>query len=278
MTSRSGATRATSCCPTSAGIGQTTLLEASARLQLRDRDPRAELVAASYLAAGGVGTLVIEGATAAQLAELAAHGPDTKLATAGEGRERHPPSAARVVAYRRRRRHRARVLARRPRGRALDGGRREPVTPIAIPHDVRAWVYAQAVAAYPGGVLRLPHGARRWRCGRHRDRVPQCADGDESEHPIAPDRGAETGFVIAGAELLQFARSFDTAHPPRIVYHSHTNGRAYFSELDRAMAAGPAYPVQHLVVGVALRTVTEAAQFAWSEAARDYVEVARWQP
>jgi hypothetical protein len=120
----------------------------------------------------------------------------------------------------------------------------------------------------------------------------------DGEHPITPERGADAGFVIAGAELFRFARSFDSDRPARIVYHSHTNGRAYFSTVDRRMAAGPAYPVQHVVVGVAanpiiphpaidplpsdplpsdpLPSVTEVAQFAWSEAAHDYVEVARW--
>jgi hypothetical protein len=39
----------------------------------------AALLAAAYLAAGGVGTLVVRGATAAQRAELGAHGPDTVL-------------------------------------------------------------------------------------------------------------------------------------------------------------------------------------------------------
>jgi len=101
----------------------------------------------------------------------------------------------------------------------------------------------------------------------------------EGGNPVAPARGADTGFVIAGAELFAFARSFDGPRPARIVYHSHTNGRAYLSEVDRALAvteAGPAYPVQHLIIGVLDRRPVEAAQFAWSDAARDYVEVARW--
>jgi hypothetical protein len=54
------------------------------------------------------------------------------------------------------------------------------------------------------------------------------------------------------------------------------------------MAAGPAYPVQHVVIGVArptgsprpaldpLPSVTQIAQFAWSDTERDYVEVARF--
>ena len=81
--------------------------------------------------------------------------------------------------------------------------------------------------------------------------------------------------MIAGAELLVFARAFDGDAPPRIVYHSHTNGRAYFSSVDREVAAN-AYPVQHLVVGVTAERVTEAALYAWSDAERELIELARW--
>jgi hypothetical protein len=69
------------------GLGQTALLVATARLPLREAEPLAELVAATYLAAGGVGTVVVPNASEAQRAQLAAHGPDTKVLADGEGRE-----------------------------------------------------------------------------------------------------------------------------------------------------------------------------------------------
>jgi proteasome lid subunit RPN8/RPN11 len=161
------------------------------------------------------------------------------------------------------------------------------VTPIAIPDDVLAAVYAHAIAAFPDEC-----------CGYLIGRGPGAVDAavpcrnaqSDGEHPIAPERGADAGFVIAGDELFRFARSFDSDRPPRIVYHSHTNGRAYFSTVDRRVAAGPTYPVQHIVVGVAAGepgsdagkdrspAITEVAQFAWSEAERDHVEIARWTP
>jgi proteasome lid subunit RPN8/RPN11 len=157
------------------------------------------------------------------------------------------------------------------------------VTPIAIPSELLEAIYAHAIAAFPDEC-----------CGYLIGRSPGVVDGAvacrnaqaDGEHPVAPARGADTGFVITGAELFHFARSFDGDRPARIVYHSHTNGRAYFSAVDRQVAAGPAYPVQHVVIGVApgaaldarLPAVTEAAQFAWSAADADYVEVARWQP
>lgn len=104
---------------------------------------------------------------------------------------------------------------------------------------------------------------------------------DEGEHPTAADRGAETAYVIAGADLLAFNRAFDTETPPRVIYHSHPNGRAYFSETDRQVATspwgdGPTYPVQQLVIGIDEARVTEAALFAWSDAAGGFVELARF--
>jgi [CysO sulfur-carrier protein]-S-L-cysteine hydrolase len=147
------------------------------------------------------------------------------------------------------------------------------VTPIAIPDDLRAQIYAHARAAFPAeccGYLTGPRDA-----GAVHTAIA-CRNAQlDGEHPTAPERGEDTGFVIAGAELLAFARAFDGDAPPRIVYHSHTNGRAYFSSVDREVAAN-SYPVQHLVIGVTADHVTECAQFAWSDAARDFVELARW--
>jgi proteasome lid subunit RPN8/RPN11 len=155
-----------------------------------------------------------------------------------------------------------------------------PLAPLSISDAVLAAVYAHALAAFPDeccGYLVGDAGAPAV------DVAVACRNAQaEGHHPTAPERGADTGFVIDGAELFRFARCFATARPARILYHSHTNGRAYFSTVDRAIADGPAYPVQHLVVGVARVTVaappviTEAAQFAWSDAVGDHVEVARW--
>lgn len=65
--------------PEVGGLGQTALLATSASLALRDVEPMAELICGSYLAAGGVGALVVAHATDAQRAELAAHGTDTHV-------------------------------------------------------------------------------------------------------------------------------------------------------------------------------------------------------
>ncbi len=72
--------------PDVGGLGQTALMVAAAHLELRESEPAAELIAAAYLAAGGVGTLAITGADQAQLAIIANHGPDTKVVTSTAGR------------------------------------------------------------------------------------------------------------------------------------------------------------------------------------------------
>lgn len=73
--------------PDIGGLGQTALMVASAQLVFRDAEPHAELIAGEYLAAGGVGTLVVKHGTDAQCAELAAHGSDTHVTTEGAGRD-----------------------------------------------------------------------------------------------------------------------------------------------------------------------------------------------
>jgi proteasome lid subunit RPN8/RPN11 len=148
---------------------------------------------------------------------------------------------------------------------------------VRIPDELLAELYEHACQAFPAEC-----------CGylvRPRDRyvataIIRCRNAQpDGDHPTHPERPAETGFVIAGAELLAFARSFSTDAPACVIYHSHTNGRAYFSAVDRAVACAggsPTYPVEHLVVGVTAQGVTEAAQFAWSTDHADFVEIARW--
>jgi len=73
--------------PDVGGLGQTALMASSARVPLRESEPLAELTACEYLAAGGVGTVVMPSSTDVQRAEVAARGADTKVVADGAGRE-----------------------------------------------------------------------------------------------------------------------------------------------------------------------------------------------
>src|SRR5262245_34109905 len=120
-------------------------------------------------------------------------------------------------------------------------------------------VFAEARAAFP-------HEC----CGWITDEgVRPCRNAQSAgEHPTQAARGAESAYVIAGQDLIEFNRAFDGPAPPRVIYHSHPNGRAYFSSTDRDVARspwgdGPAYPVQQLVVGLDEHRVVESALFEW---------------
>ncbi len=147
------------------------------------------------------------------------------------------------------------------------------MTPLAIPLALRAEVYAHARAEFPleccGYLVGPRDGGAVTRAVRCRNAQP------DGEHPVTPGRGADTGFVISGRELFAFARTLETDEPARVLYHSHPNGRAYFSAVDRAVARDGAYPVQHLVIGLD-PDVREAAQFAWDPELGDFVELVRW--
>lgn len=144
--------------------------------------------------------------------------------------------------------------------------------PLAIPDALLASIYAHAIACFPDeccGYLVGSDGAI--------DEVVRCRNAQaDGANPVAPDRGADRGFAIDGPELFAFFRTFRTERPARIVYHSHTNGSAYFSDVDRIAERQTRYEVQHLVVGVLATGVTEAALFAWSDDAATHVELARW--
>lgn len=151
--------------------------------------------------------------------------------------------------------------------------------PIEIPRALLERAYREARAAFPDECC-------GWLSGSSPDRVDDlraCANRQcDGDHPTAADRTAETAYVIAGDDLLAFNRAFDGDAPPRVLYHSHPNGRAYLSATDRDVATspwgdGPTYPVQQLVIGIDAERVTEAALFAWSDAAGDFVEVARFE-
>ncbi|MCG8418289.1 MAG: Mov34/MPN/PAD-1 family protein [Proteobacteria bacterium] len=150
--------------------------------------------------------------------------------------------------------------------------------PIEIPRELVLEIFRHARDAFPAECC-------GWLTGP--------ADGDQvtgirptvnaqvaGDHPSGQGRSADEAYVIAGEDLLAFNRAFDDPTPPRIIYHSHPNGRAYFSNMDQEVARspwgdGPAYPVQQLVVGLDSDRVDSAALFAWSDEDGKFVEIAR---
>ena len=150
---------------------------------------------------------------------------------------------------------------------------------MRIPPAILETIYAEARRAYPAeccGFLTGPRG------GDEITGIRVCRNAQsDGEHPTARERGAETAYVIAGEDLLALARSLDGPEPARIIYHSHPNGRAYFSATDQAVATdpwgdGPMYPVQQLVVGLTAAAIVESAIFDWDAERGAFVEIERF--
>ncbi|MFL2665623.1 MAG: Mov34/MPN/PAD-1 family protein [Dehalococcoidia bacterium] len=99
-----------------------------------------------------------------------------------------------------------------------------------------------------------------------------------TNHPSKPDRSSETAYVISGKDLIELNESFEKNIVPKIIYHSHPNGKAYFSETDinNAMSpwgSEPSYPVQQIVIGINEKEIVQAKQFAWDYTSKKFIEI-----
>jgi len=100
-----------------------------------------------------------------------------------------------------------------------------------------------------------------------------------AEDPAAFPRDAGTAFLMEPKEHLAVLDEIDRRKLAlRIVYHSHPDHDAYFSETDRAQACSfdptePDYPdTAYVVVSIRAARFIRAAAFVWDPTAREFVE------
>jgi proteasome lid subunit RPN8/RPN11 len=157
----------------------------------------------------------------------------------------------------------------------MSGGAHPRLTPEAL-----AEIYAHARQEYPKeccGIVFGPKGEER------ADRVKACANVQDELHaedPAAHPRDARTAYNLSAADIFGLQKSLRGESPAKIVYHSHVEVGAYFSDTDQAAARfgdEPAYPVEYVVVDVRKDGTHGCAQFAWDEGQRTYVEVRRYE-
>ncbi|MCL0030444.1 Mov34/MPN/PAD-1 family protein [Dehalococcoidia bacterium] len=101
---------------------------------------------------------------------------------------------------------------------------------------------------------------------------------NSNNHPVTPDRTSETAYVISSKDVLHMNAQMEEINPPLVIYHSHPNGKAYFSETDKVVATdpwneGPSYPVQQLVVGIDSKIVQESRLYSWDDKEKEFIEV-----
>ncbi len=155
----------------------------------------------------------------------------------------------------------------------------ENLAPVEIPRRILEEVYREARKAFPWESCGWLAGSQD---GNKAETVRPCVNAVMlGAGGTVPGGNAETAYQFTAQDAIALDRSFDTDTPAIVIYHSHPNGRAYFSQTDRQVAEGPwgdgpAYPVQHLVVGISQSGVHEAALFEWSEENADFAEIARY--
>jgi proteasome lid subunit RPN8/RPN11 len=96
---------------------------------------------------------------------------------------------------------------------------------------------------------------------------------DPARHP----RPARTAYYIAHEDLLEISRRQVDGCEVRVIYHSHIDAGAYFSDTDRrqAMVDGqPTYPgTTYVVVSVTDGHAADVRAFRWAADRSDFVEV-----
>jgi len=135
-------------------------------------------------------------------------------------------------------------------------------------------IQGQAVREYPAescGVV-LTRGDER--------RLMPCRNIQDELHARDPERhprDARTAYYIDPADLLKIGRLEGEGFTVAVIYHSHIDAGAYFSETDRRnalMGDEPCYPAAtYVVTSVVAGRVDAMAAFAWDATRRDFLTI-----
>ncbi|MFN8499804.1 MAG: M67 family metallopeptidase [Anaerolineae bacterium] len=154
------------------------------------------------------------------------------------------------------------------------------ISSLILPDEVRDAIYAHAHDDYPneccGGVWRVGDGdGAAWEVARYTNVQDELHGRDPERYP----RRARTAYTIAAKELLAINRRVEEpGQRLAILYHSHPDHDAYFSEEDVYFAAPlgePGYPgTAYLVVSVRGGEVRGHRCFVWSDDQEQFIEQA----
>ena len=133
-------------------------------------------------------------------------------------------------------------------------------------------IRAQAVQEYPfescGVVVRRGDERRLLHC---RNAQNELHARDSARH----QRDARTAYYIDPKDLLRIGDLERQGFGVAVIYHSHIDAGAYFSETDRRqalMGGEPAYPgAVYVVTSVVGGAVEAVAAFCWDGTRRDFV-------
>lgn len=99
-------------------------------------------------------------------------------------------------------------------------------------------------------------------------------------HRLDPETYPRTGRMYFDVDPLKFQRSVregdERGQPVKVLYHSHLDVGAYFSDTDAQAATmggeAPSYDLAYLVTSVRGGVVDDRKLFVWSQETRSFVE------
>jgi adenylyltransferase/sulfurtransferase len=129
---------------------------------------------------------------------------------------------------------------------------------VPLSPEVLTAVYAHAEEGYPEEVCGLVFASRPGSDDRGYPAAEavRCENQQNALHAADPaifSRDAHRAYHLGPRDLMQLDRSLHGPRPARIIYHSHVDVGAYFSDEDTHAAAPGGelfYPCDHLVVDV----------------------------
>jgi adenylyltransferase/sulfurtransferase len=140
-------------------------------------------------------------------------------------------------------------------------------------------IYAHAQETYPKECCGIIYGPKDENVANEAERCNNIADELHAEDPEMFPRTAHEYYAFDGADIFRMQKSLKTDKPAKLIYHSHANVGAYFSETDQAAAqmdGEPSHPVEYVVVDAQADGIKGAAQFSWSDEKKMYVEIRRY--
>ena len=140
-----------------------------------------------------------------------------------------------------------------------------------------AHIRKHAEADYPAeccGVVLVRDGDP---AGREIRACRNIQDAKHAEDPARFPRAARHAYFMDPHDIQAFSRREAEGYRVHVIYHSHVDAGAYFSETDRGNAlvnGEPAYPgVTYVVVAVHGGRAVNANAFRWDSAAREFAGV-----
>lgn len=137
----------------------------------------------------------------------------------------------------------------------------------SIPKEMLDKIFKQAEQEYPHECC----GMIMENIGTGAFRLHPCQNAQDKHHNLDPinfPRTSKTAYFIDPGQLLKIQKETrDNNEKIKIIYHSHIDAGAYFSEEDTRVAlceGEPAYPgVDYLVVSVLKGKVADSNLFKW---------------